>query len=199
MFTEPVSASPVDTADARNAATRFYNMRTGRSAAGNAKLVYTRQTAPERTNMQTSPVNALYVFNFDHGFVMVAADTRVRPVLAYSTESTFRPENLPPQLQQLLDDYAAEIEMATLTTTGTQHSDTESEWGRLRSGDLRSTTATAVVPPLIQTSWNQNSPYNLFCPADANGPGGHAYAGCVSTTLAQLLRYWRFPDRKSVV
>ncbi len=193
MFTEPVSASPVDTADARNAATRFYNMRTGRSAAGNAKLVYTRQTAPERTNMQTSPVNAFYVFNFDHGFVMVAADTRVRPVLAYSTESTFRPENLPPQLQQLLDDYAAEIEMATLTTTGTQHSDTESEWGRLRSEDLRSTTATAVVPPLIQTSWNQNSPYNLFCPADANGPGGHAYAGCVSTTLAQLLRYWRFP------
>ncbi len=41
--------------------------------------------------------------------------------------------------------------------------------------------------------WNQDSPYNALCPADAGGPGGHVYAGCVATAMAQVMYYWRHP------
>ncbi|MCD4790068.1 MAG: C10 family peptidase, partial [Bacteroidales bacterium] len=43
------------------------------------------------------------------------------------------------------------------------------------------------------TTWNQNWPYNELCPADGGGPGGHAYAGCVATAMAQVMKYWSNP------
>ncbi len=46
---------------------------------------------------------------------------------------------------------------------------------------------------LVETKWNQNYPYNYFCPEGAGGPGGHCYAGCVATAAAQLMRYWSHP------
>ena len=46
---------------------------------------------------------------------------------------------------------------------------------------------------LVQTTWNQNYPYNYFCPEGDGGPGGHCYAGCVATAAAQLMKYWNHP------
>jgi oleate hydratase len=33
-----------------------------------------------------------------------------------------------------------------------------------------------------------------MCPADAGGPGGHCYVGCVPTTMGQICNYYRFPQ-----
>jgi len=33
-----------------------------------------------------------------------------------------------------------------------------------------------------------------MCPEDPNGPGGHAYAGCVAVAMAQVMHYWKFPE-----
>ena len=46
---------------------------------------------------------------------------------------------------------------------------------------------------LVETKWNQNYPYNYFCPEGDGGPGGHCYAGCVATAAAQLMKYWDHP------
>ena len=87
-YIQPLLSSPVDSATARKAATRFYNWKTGRSVAIDyAQLGYIQQTNPQGAGMQTAPVNALYIFNFGSHFVMVSADTRVMPVLG-SPENT---------------------------------------------------------------------------------------------------------------
>ncbi|MBK7030909.1 MAG: C10 family peptidase [Bacteroidales bacterium] len=50
------------------------------------------------------------------------------------------------------------------------------------------------VGPLLLTSWDQGEWYNYYCPVDPGGPGGHAWAGCVATSMGQIMKYHNFPD-----
>ena len=192
---EPLFSAPVDSITARKAATRFYNWKTGRSVDENfAQLVYIQQTNPQSTGLQTAPVNALYVFNFDNHFVMMSADTRVIPVLAYSTESGFNADGLPGSLDWFLDEYVREIESILRSISDFESETTMNEWNHWLSGEVPMMATAANVGPLLQTLWDQNSPYNSLCPEDPNGPGGHTYAGCVACALAQIIRYWQYPS-----
>jgi hypothetical protein len=49
------------------------------------------------------------------------------------------------------------------------------------------------VDQLLSNLWNQDSPYNMLCPEDPMGPGGHVYAGCVATAMSMVMHYWRYP------
>lgn len=48
------------------------------------------------------------------------------------------------------------------------------------------------VGPLCLTNWNQDAPYNQFCPS-GNYSNGHMPAGCVPVAMAQVMRFWNFP------
>src|SRR5690606_31566810 len=50
-----------------------------------------------------------------------------------------------------------------------------------------------TVSPLIKVTWNQNSTWNRFCPADSEGPGGRVYVGCVAVSMAQAMSVFGFP------
>ena len=60
------------------------------------------------------------------------------------------------------------------------------------------TTFASSVGPLTATTWNQgdsndsNSPYNEYTPAAAGCT--HTYTGCVATAMAQVMKYWNWPD-----
>ena len=195
LLVQPLAAMPVDTTTARKAATRFYNWKTGRSVTEDyAQLAYIQQTNPQNGTLQTAPVNALYVFNFGNHFVMTSADTRVIPVLAYSTESSFHTEGLPGSLDWFLNEYVREIESILRDVSDDESVTTANEWNLWLSGEVPMMANAANVGPLLQTMWDQNSPYTRLCPADASGPGGHAYAGCVACAMAQIIRYWQYPS-----
>ncbi|MEI6059688.1 MAG: C10 family peptidase [Bacteroidota bacterium] len=71
------------------------------------------------------------------------------------------------------------------------------EWIRLLSNDFSINTdllPLQSVEPLLVSKWNQDSPYNNWCPSDPAGPGGRCYAGCVATAMGQLLYYYRYPQ-----
>ncbi|HMS91736.1 MAG TPA: C10 family peptidase, partial [Candidatus Absconditabacterales bacterium] len=68
------------------------------------------------------------------------------------------------------------------------------QWSTLISGQS-SRNATTVVPPLLTTTWDQGWPYNSLCPVDPSGPGGHVWAGCVATAMAQILKYHNYPSQ----
>ena len=194
-FAQPLASAPVDTVSARKAATNFYNWRTARSLTYDyAHLVHIQQTEPQGTDLQTAPVDALYVFDFGDGFVMLSADTRIRPVLGYSTESGFNSENIPSQLLWLMEEYAREIESILESVSDGESVEVADEWSQWLSGEVPVMATAANVGPLVQTLWDQNSPYNSQCPTASNGPGGHVYAGCVACALAQILRYWQYPS-----
>ena len=137
-----------------------------------------------------------YVFNVANGegFVIIAGDDRVKPILAYSTTGQYDPQNISEGFAFTLDGFREEIQYvrehnfkATLDITAEWKS--VSETGSLNRGKQ----TRAVVGPLCQTLWNQNFPWNSQCPEDTTGSGGHVYAGCVATAMGQVMKYWEWP------
>ena len=49
------------------------------------------------------------------------------------------------------------------------------------------------VKPLLQTAWGQNAPYNLLCP-QAPGSSVHCKTGCVATAMAQVMKFYAYPE-----
>ena len=137
-----------------------------------------------------------YVFNVSNGegFVIVAADDRVKPILAYSTTGSFDPNNISEGFGYTLNGFREEIQYVRehdLAATP----DIAAEWNAVsKTGSLnRGEQTRAVVGPLCQTLWNQNFPWNSQCPEDEEGSGGHVYAGCVATAMGMVMKFWDWP------
>lgn len=138
--------------------------------------------------------NYFYVFNInDKGFVIVSAQDIVKPILAYSTESTFNKADIPDNMACFLNDYQREIVFA-IDESVVKTSDIAAEWADLlntRSG--LQPKGERVVEPLLTTLWRQHWPYNYYCPEDPAGSGGHCYVGCVAMALGMIMKYWEYP------
>ena len=137
-----------------------------------------------------------YVFNVSNGegFVIVAGDDRVKPILAYSTTGSIDPNNMSEGFQFTLEGFREEIQYVrehNLTATP----DIVAEWNAVsKTGSLnRGEQTRTVVGPLCQTLWNQNFPWNSQCPEDPEGNGGHVYAGCVATAMGMVMKFWEWP------
>jgi hypothetical protein len=137
-----------------------------------------------------------YVFNFSTtGFVIVSGDDKVTPVLGYSYESNYSDQDQSPEFIYWVGIYKKEI-LQAITTEYVAPADVNTEWARL----LKSTDEFApekgikAVTPLTLSTWDQLGCYNTLCPADVNGPSGHAVTGCVATTMAQVMYYYRYPN-----
>ena len=135
----------------------------------------------------------LYIFNGNLGFVVMAADDCVRPILGYSLTDKFDAKDMPENLRWWLQGYSDEIQSAIDNKTRAT-SETTKMWKDLTEGNSKAGKATMVVAPLIQTKWNQNKYYNDLCPAVSDGPNGHAYTGCIATAMAQIMKYWSYPS-----
>lgn len=186
----PLTAGPIDMAQARQNALQFCQSHAARSSARKAPAaasalqhVYTQYTPDGRP--------ALYVFNTSaQGYVIAAADDEAKAVVGYSTEGAFDPAEIPESMTFLLDLYAAEI--ATLNSSAASAAAPQ------RSA-ARASSVGRIEPLLGAIEWDQMPPYNLLCPmtvgGNSNGQynGGHAATGCMTTALAQIMRYHKHP------
>ena len=48
------------------------------------------------------------------------------------------------------------------------------------------------IDPLCKTTWNQDMPYNLYCP---KLNGARTMTGCVATAMAQVLKVLEWPPK----
>jgi hypothetical protein len=136
-----------------------------------------------------------YVFNFTgNGYVIVSADDAVPPVLAYSFDGSITRDNPPPQFVNWMEGYAKQIDQ-TLHYPGDPTYDFSSAWQRLSGDDPKNLDSSPLtdVAPLLTSTWDQGTFYNLLCPLDPAGPGGRVWAGCVATAMAQVMYYYRWP------
>lgn len=154
------------------------------------RLVY-QPTSPQNPLRTATDAAEYYVFNAtsQEGFVIISGDDIAHPVLAYSTESWFDPENIPANMQVLLDEYQQTIRQSALAEDEGSP-EIQAEW----SSYLQGKAASMEGGVLLETaSWSQNSPYNDKCPIiDDNG--NHAAAGCVATAGAIAMRYYQYPE-----
>ena len=134
-----------------------------------------------------------FIFNNTNGkgYVIIAADDCVMPILAYSFENSFVPETLPPSVKAWLDGYAEQISMA-VKSKATATAEIKENWDCLYQGKSLPVKSEKAVQPLVQTRWNQSPYYNDKCPYDYND-GSKTLTGCVATAMAQILKYWSYP------
>ena len=185
LFVGQLIASPVDVEQARQLGMKYVQSHSARQVA-ELTLAYTEMT--ENGNP------AVYVFNFDGGFVLVSADDVARPILSFSDVESVDPNNMPDGFAYYLRFYARQIAYAQENNLEPEM-EVASEWRHVAhdgfENDNRSTRGD--IAPLLTTLWNQDSPYNAYCPTGHGGPGGHAYAGCVATAMSMVMKYWDWP------
>lgn len=142
-----------------------------------------------RTYNSENGVPLLYLFNIDSvGFVIVSADNRVKPVLAYSTQ-TILTDNHSPGFHSWVREYCQQLEVAKLELEDVP----TPEWEKYLKKEFDDFRGGTAVAPLVQTQWGQSVNYNAMCPYDSVG-GGKSLVGCGAVALAQIMKYWNYPS-----
>ena len=195
MLLGSLSAKSVDETTACTVAAHFYAQKYNHASESlNPTIDY---TAPALRG-ENGSTPSFYVVNFgSEGFVIVAGDDRIQPILAFSDEGAFVTENMPDHIRFFLDGYTESIQYMIDNQQYNQENALQ-QWESLLSGNpLSLKDGNVVVGPLLgNNQWNQTKYYNDLCPADATGNaayGGHAAAGCGAIVMGQVMRYWRFP------
>lgn len=140
-----------------------------------------------------------YVFNLKNGgFVIVSAEDALDPVLGYSYDGYFKKDLDAENVKGLMDGYADHVEY--LRANSIQASPEIAKAWSTYSVDnpaFEYKKGAKDIDELLPCLWNQDFPYNIMCPEDPAGPGGHVYVGCVATAMAQIMYYWRYPIQGS--
>lgn len=138
-----------------------------------------------------------YAFNLKpSGFVIVSAEDIYYPVIGFNTTGSFIHENMDPNFASFLDGYVEQIQW--IRSTGIQpDEDVSALWQHYENLDPAKLTKRSGdnISPLLTSLWNQDYPYNMLCPVNSSGPGGHVYAGCVATAMSMVMHYWRYPQQ----
>jgi len=178
-------ANPVSVSQAKLVGQQFVQANFDMSRqAGELTLVYTGTT--------TRGEACFYVFNVgNEGFVMVSADDVYRPIVGFSDEGTFDAQNINPELNYMLNEL---VSYRNGKLTGDPTPAVAAEWELVTMrGTLPSRNGGRPAAYLVQTKWNQDYPYNYYCPNGNGGPGGHVYAGCVACAMSQVMKFWNHP------
>ena len=156
-----------------------------------ARLVLQRSDVAEVTPKDFAGCR-LYVGSDGTGFVLLADDDCVRPLLGYSLTASWPVDDnpMPEHVASWMEGYQREI--ASAKANGGQPSRRAAdEWAALLAGCPKS--VTSEVRPLIKSEWGQGESFTYFCPYDS-AAGKRCLTGCVATAGAQLLKYWKHPE-----
>lgn len=125
-------------------------------------------------SLSTLGNDSYYVFNNDAGgFVIIAGDDAVAPVLGYTSTGAFDATNLPEGLKDLLKSYEQQI--AAL--------------GKNYKANTTSTRAEFTGEKLLNTAkWNQVAPFNKYTP-------NNYVTGCVATAGAIVMKHHGYPAK----
>lgn len=193
-------AGPVDQAAALKLANNFL----GSSSASQLKINYKAPYRAARANKAEQ--NLYYVFNRgnDQGYVVVAADNRVMPILAFSDKGSLTEEDIQnhPSIKWLYEEYGNQVKWA-IENLPDQPSN---EFRRIST--LKARNYQIEISPLLELSndrrtrlsspisWGQSWPFNLYSPNYRyNGRSYPTVSGCVATAICTVLRWHKWPRK----
>ena len=172
-------AVPVSPARAEAAAKQYLKVKTGRTV--NLKPIEEVRTLTKGAAEHPD----FYAFESDRGgFVIIAGDDAVSPVIGWSRTGTFTFEGMPENITAWFDMWRNIIKDVREGRLEPQ-SEACSEWESVEKG--RTLLYDEGEKILETASWNQTDPYNKYCP---NG----SVAGCVAVATAIRLRYHQWPE-----
>ncbi len=181
--TSSLFADDISVQQALQIASQFAaNEPTAQSKMRKAQAALPAPTLAYAVKSDVSDKDNVYVINYgnDMGFVVVSGETGTDAILGYCDHGAFEYEKTPMQLKGLLGYYTAAIDSLRQNPALAVRRKTAQNWS--------SHLGNVIVEPLLTTQWNQWAPYNNLCPTGCP-------SGCVPTAVAQIMRYWRWPDK----
>lgn len=150
-----------------------------------------------------------YIINYENGgFVIISADNRLSPILAYSELNTFtvNPNDYPLGLVSWLDAIKNKVKEIRKSNSP-QKPEIKHRWNELDGriaplpgdedgdGEVDPCLDTHTqVGPLLFTKWWQGGAFNDSIPVDGCIGGEQALVGCVAVSAAQIMRFYEYPD-----
>lgn len=175
FFCQLTFAASITTEQAQQKAMQFINSRYALSQHRSMRLA-AKGMATDISNASTNA--SYYIFNIgeQEGFVIISGDDRTPVVLGYADEGTFNTADMPDNMKAWLQNYESQL--------------------RYLTAHDRTTVATikehASISPLLKSLWNQDEPYNIYCPTYQNQ---RTVTGCVATAMAQVINYYKYPTK----
>ncbi|MBR4830048.1 MAG: leucine-rich repeat protein [Muribaculaceae bacterium] len=171
-------AANIDASQAQAVARQFLASQTASKMMGPnmaLKLLHAESSAT------ASHIVDYFVFNTsnDAAFVIVSGDDRAEPILAWG-EGTLDMNNLPCNMQRMLDQYKEQMEYLRANPT--------IEVKQRKQLSLND--ESFYIAPMLTCIWGQSEPYYNQCPIYQ---GERCVTGCVATAMAQVMYYWKYP------
>ncbi len=145
--------------------------------------------ASRRTAGRNGQVNSpeYYVFNNpDGGWIIIAGDDRVNPVIGYSLEGSFSSTDMPDNLKWWMDGVAEYVDIIR-TSDIVASASVKAAWAQITSGVPESD-----KKEIITAKWDQTEPFNNLCPI-VTGDNQRSLTGCVATAMAIIMQYNKWP------
>ena len=136
---------------------------------------------------ETDQMLLMYIFNFSpSGYAIISGDDRLMPVIGYSISSNIDMEDLPPQLDYIIDSYSLNI-IDVINNDIQPNEYIKSLWDDFSSNENLRDEQFREIFPLITANWNQGGEWNDLCP-------GNSVVGCVAVAMGQVMYYWEYPN-----
>lgn len=203
----------VEFSQAKEIAKRIYSINNSSSKKQGTKTKKSIDFLKEVKNKKGR--TSFYIINYrEGGFIILSADKRTQPILAFSQKGRIAKDGpYPPGLQFWLED--AENQIMEIQSSDIELSEMNKiEWEEIESlivdEPISNTTRIKIEPPpepdcyehsetlttgpLLNSIWEQDQGYNAQLPLiQCNGINVHVLAGCVPIAMGQVMSYYQTP------
>lgn len=206
VFLRTISAAPLSALQAGAAAQAWMHAGGAAIASGKASSLSRVQSVSNQHGVVLYHVAELAA----GGYLVLAADDRLDPVVAYADEGGYDGGDANPLGIMLRRDLASRLARVQAAGPAVAATDTgpRAKWARLLAQaqgtgvgieTLSSGSITDLrVAPFVQSVWDQtsvggNACYNYYTPPYGEGTVSNYPCGCVGAAMAQAMRYWQWP------
>ncbi len=135
---------------------------------------------------------AAWIFNIHpEGFIIISADKKCVPVIAYSFTCGFEPGQT---VWQIVLQYISNTVKLYQDNFSILEPGVSLDW-RTFDENISDNRFEQWPPPgttttggWLETNWTQSAPYNMMCPMDLNS-GNRSIAGCPAVAMAQIVNF----------
>lgn len=127
------------------------------------------------------------------GYIVVATNSDLPPILAYSFETNFGEISfLNPMYSMLFYDLTSYNTYISENSSSTFVANNRARWEALFASNSERKDVFEQWPSLgdgwLKTNWTQSEPYSNFCPLDPV-TSSRSYTGCPATAMSQILNF----------
>lgn len=195
LITIGVKAQEVDAQLARKVAENYFDRETHDSIKANHRLI-TGKGQREKLQVERIALKkfkeqpSYYINNLEGGgWVLVSADKKTGPVIAYSENGSYDTLTLPQVMKDWMAQYDTIIEKRRQLDT--VFIEKEAKWKNLEKETSRLKQAYQPGEYLVKSFWDQGWPYNSQV-THSTTECGTCPAGCVCIAVSQIVNYWGF-------